>query len=85
LFCVRHPRRDGFRDALHEANVDTLIHYPVPPHLQAAYAAMRITKGAFPVAEATASDILSLPIGPAMTDAQVDAVIAAVRTASARC
>lgn len=84
LFCVRHPRRDALRDALLAAGVDTLIHYPTPPHLQAAYAGLGITTGAFPAAEGTASTVLSLPIGPAMTDAQVDAVIAAVRTATRR-
>lgn len=84
LFCVRHPRRDAFRDALQDAGIDTLVHYPTPPHLQAAYSTLRIPEGAFPVAEATASTILTLPIGPAMTDAQVDAVIAAVRATSMR-
>ena len=79
LFCVRHPRRDAFREALRMAGVEPLIHYPIPPHLQAAYAGLGITAGAFPTAEETASTILSLPIGPAMTEAQVDAVIAAVK------
>lgn len=79
LFCVRHPRRDALQEAVRAAGVETLIHYPIPPHLQAAYAGLGITKGTFPVAEGTASTVLSLPIGPAMTDTQVDAVIAAVK------
>lgn len=84
LFCVRHPRRDALRQALDAAGVETLIHYPIPPHLQAAYAGLGIPAGAFPAAEETASTILSLPIGPAMTEAQVGAVIAGVRTATQR-
>lgn len=82
LFCVRHSKRDALREALHVAGIDTLIHYPTPPHLQAAFADMGMTLGAFPVAEATASTIFSLPIGPAMTDAQVDAVIAGIHAAT---
>jgi len=81
LFPVRHPRRDAFRDALAAAGVETLIHYPIPPHLQHAYADLGFARGAFPVAEAVADTVLSLPIGPAMTHAQVDAVVAAVRRA----
>jgi dTDP-4-amino-4,6-dideoxygalactose transaminase len=84
LFCIRHPRRDALNDALHSEGVDALIHYPVPPHLQAAYADLGIATGSFPVAESTAATVLSLPIGPAMTDAHVDAVIAAVRTTAAQ-
>lgn len=84
LFPVRHPHRDALRDALAAAGVETLIHYPIPPHLQRAYADLGFTRGAFPVAEATADTVLSLPIGPAMDDAQVGRVIEAVRTSAAR-
>lgn len=83
LFVVRHPRRDALRETLRAAGVETLIHYPIPPHLQGAYAGLGYTRGAFPIAEATADSVLSLPIGPAMTDAQVTTVIEAVRTATA--
>lgn len=79
LFPVRHARRDAFREALAAAGVETLIHYPIPPHLQRAYADLGFARGAFPVAEEAADTVLSLPIGPAMTDAQVDAVVARVR------
>lgn len=82
LFPVRLPRRDALRDALADAGVETLIHYPIPPHLQRAYADLGYVRGAFPIAEATADMVLSLPIGPAMTNAQVEAVIAAVRSAT---
>lgn len=75
LFPVRHPQRDALREALTAAGVETLIHYPIPPHLQRAYADLGYTRGAFPIAEQTADTVLSLPIGPAMTDAQVTTVI----------
>lgn len=81
LYCVRHPQRDALRDKLTAAGVETLVHYPIPPHLQAAYASLGYVKGAFPVAENMANALLSLPIGPAMTEAQVSWVIASVQQA----
>lgn len=79
LFPVRHPRRDALREALAAASVETLIHYPIPPHLQRAYADLGYVRGRFPIAEMIADTVLSLPIGPAMTDAQVDTVISTLR------
>ena len=62
-----------------QRGVATLIHYPVPPHLQPAYAELGLGTGAFPVSEQIHREILSLPIGPTMSEADVDRVIAAVR------
>ena len=78
LFVVRHPRRDALVAALAERGVGTLIHYPIPLHLQPAFAGLG-RAGAFPVAEKAAGEILSLPLYPEMSDAQADAVIEAVR------
>lgn len=78
LYCVRHPQRDRLRERLTEAGVETLIHYPIPPHLQGAYTGLGYQKGAFPVAESMAEALISLPIGPGMDEQQVDRVIAAV-------
>jgi dTDP-4-amino-4,6-dideoxygalactose transaminase len=78
LYCVRHPQRDLFRKLLAEAGVETLIHYPIPPHLQKAYAELGYKKAEFPVAESMAETLVSLPIGPAMSDDQVQHVIASV-------
>ena len=64
LFVVRHADRDGLARRLAEAGVQTLIHYPVPPHRQPAYADLGMGEGRFPVAEAIHRDLLSLPIGP---------------------
>jgi dTDP-4-amino-4,6-dideoxygalactose transaminase len=59
-----------------------LIHYPVPPHLQPAYAELGHTEGDFPVAEQIHREVLSLPLWPGMSDSQADRVIAAVREES---
>lgn len=64
LFVVRHARRDTLQKDLNEAGVGTMIHYPIPPHLQTAYAGMDWTEGDFPISERMAKEVLSLPIGP---------------------
>ena len=78
LFVVRHARRDAVAAALLARGVGTLIHYPIPLHLQPAFAGLG-RAGEFPVAERAAGEILSLPLYPEMSDAQADAVIDAVR------
>ncbi|MEM4723815.1 MAG: DegT/DnrJ/EryC1/StrS family aminotransferase [Candidatus Hadarchaeum sp.] len=79
LFVVRHPRRDDFQQRLAQAGVQTLIHYPIPPHRQAAYAGLGIAAGTLPIAERLAAEVLSLPMGPHLQDVQQNAVIRAVR------
>ncbi len=82
LFVVRHPRRDALVAALKELGVGTLVHYPIPLHLQPVFAALGGRVGDLPVAEQAAGEILSLPLYPELTDVQVLAVAAAVRTAT---
>jgi dTDP-4-amino-4,6-dideoxygalactose transaminase len=84
LFVVRHPRRDALADALRERGIATLVHYPIPLHLQPAFASLGGRPGAFPVAEAAANEILSLPLYPEMTEDQVRTVAAAVRELAGR-
>jgi dTDP-4-amino-4,6-dideoxygalactose transaminase len=84
LFVVTSPKRDAIQEALKAQGMETLIHYPVPPHRQEAYAELGFGPGSFPIAEQLASEVLSLPIGPHMSDDQVDAVIAEVRKAVTR-
>lgn len=81
LFVVRHSQRDVVMRRLHDKGVDTLIHYPIPPHKQAAYAGVGFSSGAFPVASRMAGDVLSLPMGPHLSGEDVVRVIDAVRTA----
>jgi len=80
LFCVRHHRRDGLADHLARSGVATQIHYPQPPHRSEAFADLGFAPGSFPVTEAAADTLLSLPIGPHLDDAAVQAVVEAVQT-----
>ena len=81
LYVVRTSRRANLMKDLEQAGIGALIHYPIPPHLQAAYADLGLPKGAFPLAEQLADRVLSLPMGPHVTAEQVDEVAAAVRRA----
>jgi dTDP-4-amino-4,6-dideoxygalactose transaminase len=64
IFPIRHPKRDDLQEYLKNNGVDTLIHYPVPPHLSNAYNDLGIPKTALPIADRIATTELSLPIGP---------------------
>ena len=79
LYVVRSAQRDALRDHLAARDIGTMIHYPIPPHLQPAYADAGFPRDCFPIARAIANEALSLPIGPHMTDEQQSAVIDAVR------
>lgn len=84
LFVIRTPDRDALVRHLAEAGIGTLIHYPVPPHLQRAYAGLGMGEGAFPVSETIHKEVVSLPMGPQLTDAQVDLVIEETRAFRSR-
>lgn len=79
LYVVRTSERNILRARLTEAGIGTLIHYPIPPHMQAAYAEMGIAPDALPLARELASEVLSLPIGPQLENKEVDQVVAGVR------
>jgi len=79
LYVIRHPRRDELARLLAEQGIGTIVHYPVPPHRQPAYAAMNLPEGAFPIAEAIHREVLSLPIGPTMTLEQAEQVAGVLR------
>ena len=75
LFVVRTKRRDELAQYLNEHGIGTLIHYPVPPHLQACYRDLGFKRGDFPIAEEIAHTALSLPIWPGMENAEVFSVV----------
>jgi dTDP-4-amino-4,6-dideoxygalactose transaminase len=74
LFVVRVGERDRVQQHLHDCGIGTLIHYPVPPHLQEAYGYLNMKPGSFPVSESIATESLSLPIYPGLSADQVDYV-----------
>lgn len=79
LYVVRSPDRDALQRRLTEAGVSTLIHYPIPPHMQAAYAGVGLAPDALPLARRLAGEVLSLPMGPQLATADTGRVIAAVQ------
>lgn len=74
LYVIRTTKRNELQQYLTEHGVGTLIHYPIPPHLQKAYSSLGLKKGDFPIAENMAETCLSLPLWPGMTREQVEEV-----------
>lgn len=74
LYVVRTKLRDDLQKYLTANNIGTLIHYPIPPHLQEAYKFLGFKKGDFPIAEDLANTCLSLPIWPGITREEVELV-----------
>jgi len=79
LYVIRTDRREALQAAMTDAGIGTMIHYPIPPHLQPAYAELGLSNGDLPISELIHREVLSLPMGPTMTDEQVDDVISAVQ------
>jgi dTDP-4-amino-4,6-dideoxygalactose transaminase len=82
LFVVRTSSPESLEKYLGEQGIQTLVHYPVPVHLQPAYRGLEQGEGSCPVAEAAAKSIVSLPLYPSMTDDDVDYVIDRLRAIS---
>ncbi|HWA33438.1 MAG TPA: DegT/DnrJ/EryC1/StrS family aminotransferase [Cyclobacteriaceae bacterium] len=80
LFVVCTARRNLLQLYLQRKGIGTDIHYPIPPHLQKAYAHLGYRKGDFPVSEKIGDTVLSLPLWPGMSEAQLEYVTEAVRT-----
>lgn len=78
LFVVRHPRRDELQSKLTNAGIQTLIHYPIPPHRQEAYA-RDSGEWDLPIATKLANEVLSLPMGPHLSREQVHEAIHVLR------
>lgn len=80
LFVIRHPMRDALQKHLQNEGIGTLIHYPIPPHLSDAYRGMGLVEGTFPITEAIHREVLSLPIGPHASPADIEHVIDAIHS-----
>lgn len=79
LFVVRTAKRDALQKHLEASGIGTLIHYPIPPHRQQAYAHMGLLEGSLPLSEVIHREVLSLPIGPHLSLEQVGRVVKAIQ------
>ncbi len=79
LYVVRHPERDALKAHLDANGIGNAIHYPMPLHLQKAYANLGYKLGDFPVAEKASRECLALPMFPELTDAQIQRVATVVQ------
>jgi dTDP-4-amino-4,6-dideoxygalactose transaminase len=79
LFVLRHSQRDELQRRLGELGIGTLIHYPIPPHRSKAYAGTGMDSRNLPLAETLADSVISLPMGPHVTDEQTTRIIEAVK------
>lgn len=80
-YVVRHSRRDLLRERLAAQRIGTLVHYPLPVHLQPAYQGRVWVGPGLPVTEQVAREVMSLPMFPELQDEQADRVVEALRTA----
>ena len=78
LFVLRHPQRDGMRQWMSDKGVGSGIHYPLPVHLQPAYADLGFAAGSLPFAEAAAREVLSLPLSIGLSPVDIESVCDAV-------
>ncbi len=78
LFVVRTADRDALQAHLENCGIQTLIHYPTPPHLQQAYT--ELSRLELPITEAIHNEVLSLPISPVLTDEEINMVVQAINT-----
>ena len=79
LYVIRTNQRDKLQAYLTEKGIGTVIHYPVPPHLQEAYIDLGFKKGDFPIAAEIAETCLSLPIYPGLTESNIQTVVDAIK------
>jgi dTDP-4-amino-4,6-dideoxygalactose transaminase len=80
LYVVRSKQRDDLQAHLSDQGIGTLIHYPIPIHLQPAYSFLEYNRGDFPVTEEIAGNVLSLPLYPGISDETIGAVASAVNS-----
>ena len=80
VYVVDHASRDELQKHLASRGIQTLVHYPIPPHLSGAFAPLGLSEGTFPISEQAARTHLSLPIGPHLSDEYVTRVIDACRS-----
>ena len=80
LYVIKVQDRKRLVDFLKSKDIETLIHYPVPPHLQKAYSFLKFKKGDFPISEKIHNEVLSLPMGPHLRRKDVDYICATIKS-----
>jgi UDP-2-acetamido-2-deoxy-ribo-hexuluronate aminotransferase len=81
-YTIQVPDRQGLQQRLQSQGIPTAVHYPVPLHLQPAFARPECGRGSFPVAETAAEHVVSLPMHPYLGEEDQQKVVAAVRAAT---
>ena len=79
IYAIQYSQRDRLQKELANLGVGTLIHYPIPPHLQEAYSDLGMKKGTFPISEKIHQEELSLPMDPTLTREDASFVAQSVR------
>ncbi|MGO9145902.1 MAG: DegT/DnrJ/EryC1/StrS family aminotransferase [Desulfomonilia bacterium] len=74
-YVIRTDKRDKLQQCLNKVGIETIIHYPIPPHLQNAYSHLNYPQGSFPLAERISGEILSLPMGPHLSSKSAHDVV----------
>jgi dTDP-4-amino-4,6-dideoxygalactose transaminase len=80
VYPIRTKQRDKLKDFLFARGIGTLVHYPIPPHLQKAYSELKHKKGSFPIAEELAETMLSLPLYPGLKENDVEYVSKSIKS-----
>jgi dTDP-4-amino-4,6-dideoxygalactose transaminase len=78
-YTLRVPRRDELLEHLKARGIGCAVYYPLPLHLQPCFAHLGYRPGSLPVTEAAMTEVISLPVYPELSDAQLETVVAAVR------
>jgi len=80
LYVIRTQKRDELQNYLTDKGIGTVIHYPLPPHLQEAFSDLGYKKGDFPIAEEIAETCLSLPLYPGLTEEEIDFICLTIKS-----
>jgi dTDP-4-amino-4,6-dideoxygalactose transaminase len=80
LYVIRSKNRELLQNHLSNLGISTLIHYPIPPHKQAAYSKCKVAEYSLPISESIHREVLSLPIGPNQTYLNSKAIVEAIKT-----
>lgn len=78
VFPIRSSHRDIIKNSLYKKSIDSIVHYPIPPHLQQAYSYLGFKKGDFPITERISNEILSLPTDPFLSHDELEYIVKSI-------